>query len=144
MGTVKEVSHIPKFDGTNFPQWKYGTWLILEQHELIPVVEGREPIPAALVNTSQQSIVTLIYNLVNNLILFCGFQPAVEGVIPNQAAINLWRKKDVDGRNYLYATVDAVQQRTLVNCRTSHAMYERLSAQHLRKAIENVHVLQQR
>lgn len=33
---------------------------------------------------------------------------------------------------------------TLINCRSAHEMWTRLSAQHLRNAVENQHVLQQK
>lgn len=43
--TAKDVGHIAKFDGTNFPSWKYGIWMFLEKNRLIPVVDGRETEP---------------------------------------------------------------------------------------------------
>ncbi len=47
-------------------------------------------------------------------------------------------------RNYLIATIDFKQQRTLVNCRTAHDMWVRITTQHLQNAVENQHVLQHR
>ena len=55
-----------------------------------------------------------------------------------------WKKKDVDARNFLFATIDNAQQRALVNCKTSLDMWTRLSAQHLQNAADNIHVLQQK
>lgn len=43
--TSKDVGHISKFDGTNFPSWKYGIWMFLEKNRLIPVVDGSETQP---------------------------------------------------------------------------------------------------
>ena len=43
--TLRDVSHIAKFNGQNFPIWKFGCWLLLEQHGLVPIVEGQERIP---------------------------------------------------------------------------------------------------
>lgn len=43
--STKDISHIVKFDGTNFPSWKYGVWLLLEKYQLIPIVEGKEKKP---------------------------------------------------------------------------------------------------
>lgn len=43
--TLKEVSHIAKYDGKNFSLWKLGLWVLLEQHELIKIVTGDEKIP---------------------------------------------------------------------------------------------------
>lgn len=44
--TLREVSHIAKFDGTNFPLWKLGLWVLLEQHNLIELVTGTSKIPS--------------------------------------------------------------------------------------------------
>ena len=43
--TYKDVSHIVKFDGSNFPSWKFGIWMFLEKHKLSPVVNGTEAKP---------------------------------------------------------------------------------------------------
>lgn len=50
--TSKDVSHITKFDGTNFPLWKLGCWLLMEQHDLIAVVDGSRPLPAEVTHVS--------------------------------------------------------------------------------------------
>ncbi len=44
--TSKDVSHIVKFNGTNFPSWKFGIWMFLEKHKLVAVVNGTETKPA--------------------------------------------------------------------------------------------------
>ena len=38
--TSKDVGHIAKFDGTNFPSWKYGIWMFLEKNRLTSIVDG--------------------------------------------------------------------------------------------------------
>ena len=43
--TLREINHIAKFNGTNFSLWKFGTWLLLEQHNLVGIVNGDEPYP---------------------------------------------------------------------------------------------------
>ena len=43
--TSKDVGHIAKFDGTNFPSWKYGIWMFLEKNRLTSIVDGSELIP---------------------------------------------------------------------------------------------------
>ncbi|EFX64351.1 hypothetical protein DAPPUDRAFT_334291, partial [Daphnia pulex] len=43
--TAKDVGHISKFDGSNFPSWKYGVWMLLEKNRLISVVDGSETQP---------------------------------------------------------------------------------------------------
>jgi hypothetical protein len=50
-----------------------------------------------------------------------------------------WQRRDVLARNYLVSTIESEQQRSLINCRTANEMWTRLSAQHLRKAVENQH-----
>lgn len=66
------------------------------------------------------------------------------GGVTNSDAINDWLKKDILARNYLVATIETQQQRALINCNTAYQMWTRLSTQHLRDAVENQHVLQQR
>ena len=68
----------------------------------------------------------------------------LESVVTNAEAIAEWHRRDLLARNYLVATIETQQQRTLVNCTSAHAMWTRISAQHLRNAAENQHVLQQR
>lgn len=55
----------------------------------------------------------------------------------------LGRGKTSRPRNYLVSTIEAQQQRALINCNTAHDMWKRLSAQYLRNAAKNQHVLQQ-
>ena len=45
---LKDMSHIVKFDGTNYFDWKYEFLGILEQHglrQLVQPVNGGEPLP---------------------------------------------------------------------------------------------------
>jgi hypothetical protein len=67
-----------------------------------------------------------------------------DGVVTNTEARTRWQERDVLARNYLVATIETQQQRALVNCNTAHEMWMRISAQHLRNAVENQHVLQQK
>ena len=62
----------------------------------------------------------------------------------NYEAIRDWISRDILARNYLVATIEHQQQRTLINCRSAHDMWNRLSAQHLQDAAENQHALQHR
>ena len=87
------------------------------------------------------------HNLVRTDVNKCSYSqikvPGENGVIANQAAITEWQRRDVLARNYLIATIETLQQRALVNCRTANEMWVRLSTQHLQNAVENQHVLQQ-
>jgi hypothetical protein len=38
---LKDVNHVPKFDGTNFREWSYELRLILQQLGLLGLVEAR-------------------------------------------------------------------------------------------------------
>jgi hypothetical protein len=109
--------YIVKFNGQNFPIWKFGFWILLEQHDLVKIVNGEEPLPAEVL---------------------------AKRVVTNRAAIAAWHVKDVLARGYLIATIKSQQQRSLINCTTANQMWVRLSAQYLRNAVENRHVLQAR
>ena len=65
-------------------------------------------------------------------------------VITNAEAISEWRKKDVEARNYLYATIDNTRQNSLVNCTTAFEMWTRLSSQHLQNSVHDQHAQQTR
>ncbi|EFX63412.1 hypothetical protein DAPPUDRAFT_335496 [Daphnia pulex] len=114
MSTLREVSHIAKFNGQNFPLWKFGCWLLLEQHQLVKIVNGQERLPVETLNADR--------------------------VVTNAEVRARWQERDILARNYLVATIETQQQRALVNCNTAHEMWMRISAQHLRNAVENQHV----
>ncbi|XP_045023103.1 uncharacterized protein LOC123467128 [Daphnia magna] len=65
----KDVSHIPKFNGKNYPSWKYGVWLLFRQHELTDIVENKVSKPEEVKDES--------------------------GVVTNEAAITAWNRKDI-------------------------------------------------
>ncbi|EFX69717.1 hypothetical protein DAPPUDRAFT_328780 [Daphnia pulex] len=44
--TTRDVGHIVKFNGQIFPLWKFGFWILLEQHDLVKIVNGEEALPA--------------------------------------------------------------------------------------------------
>jgi hypothetical protein len=60
----KDINHIVKFDGRNFPLWKLGCWLMLEQHNLIPVVDGSETIPNEV---RQFHVCKIVYELITHV-----------------------------------------------------------------------------
>lgn len=65
-------------------------------------------------------------------------------LVPHEEERMDWIRTDILARNYLVATIESQQQRSLINCRTAYEMWTRLSAQHLRNAVENQQVLQQK
>ena len=136
--SFREVSHIAKFNGKNFSLWKFGCWLLLEQHNLVGIVNGDEPFPAevlSLHNTNYQQMLicsSKLWQILN-----------AEGLIVNEEEMRDWITRDILARNYLVATIETQQQRSLVNCTNANEMWVRLSA-HLQNAGENQHILQQR
>ncbi|XP_059352859.1 uncharacterized protein LOC132088296 [Daphnia carinata] len=117
MNSMRDVNHIAKFNGQNFPLWKLGFWILLQQHELVKIVTGDETIPV---------------------------ENVVEGSITNAEAIAAWHTKDTLARGYIISTIESQQQRSLINCTTANQMWVRLTAQYLRNAVENRYALQTR
>jgi hypothetical protein len=66
-----------------------------------------------------------------------------DGAVVNQDIIVEWQRRDITARNYLIATIETQQQRSLVNCRSANDMWVRLSTQHIQNAVENQHAMQQ-
>ncbi|EFX68992.1 hypothetical protein DAPPUDRAFT_329562 [Daphnia pulex] len=80
MNSMRDVNHIAKFNGQNFPLWKLGFWILLQQHELVKVVTGEEQVPTEIRNEAQ--------------------------VVTNAAAIASWHTKDTLARGYLISTIE--------------------------------------
>ena len=118
----KDVSHISKFNGSNFPFWKFQICLMLEQHELLDIVLGKENLPQPI--TVQDA--------------------GGNSTISNAVEIKNWKMKDNSARCYIVATIEEQTQRTLINCKSSQEMWARLTAQHEQSASENKYFLQQR
>jgi hypothetical protein len=57
--TLREVGHIEKFNGRNFPQWKFGVWLLLEHCGLVPLVEGKEVISVEVLVSNRKCFTLL-------------------------------------------------------------------------------------
>jgi hypothetical protein len=111
----KDVSHIKKFDGTDFSFWKFQVELVLEQHQLLSVVKGRENCPLPDVQENE--------------------------LIANRDAITLWKTKDVAARSCLISTIEDSCKRSLLNCRTAAEMWTRLTVQYQQNVAESKHIL---
>jgi hypothetical protein len=72
MSTSKDISHIVKFDGSNFQQWKFGCRLLLESFNLLDIVDGVEKIPAAVSFLFTSKLFQLLMHLL------IGFQSKVD------------------------------------------------------------------
>ena len=113
----KDVTHIPKLDGTNFPLWKQHIGLLFELHDLMELVLGKIKQPAPVM---------------------------VDDTVSNAAAIKEWKQKDNAARLFIVSTVDLQQQRSLINCKSAEDMWARLCCQFEMVAAENKHILLQR
>jgi hypothetical protein len=111
----KDVSHIKKFDGTDFSFWKFQVELVLEQHQFLSVVKGRENCPLPDVQEDE--------------------------LIANQDAITLWKTKDVAARSCLISTIEDSCKRSLLNCCTAAEMWTRLTVQYQQNVAESKHIL---
>ena len=52
----KDVSHIPLFNGLNYPEWKFGILLLFRRHSLTEVVERKETKPQEKIFENQVKI----------------------------------------------------------------------------------------
>jgi len=62
----------------------------------------------------------------------------------NTTEINTWNKKDNSASCCIVATIEETFQRSLINCKSSKEMWDRLAAQYEQAASENKYFLQQR
>lgn len=114
--STRDVSHISKFNGSNFPFWKFKISLVLKQHDLMEIVLGTQVKPS----------------------------PLAVFVVSNAAEIKTWCQKDNSASCCIVATIEEIYQRTLINCKSSKEMWDRLVRQYKQAACENKFVLQQR
>ncbi|EFX66661.1 hypothetical protein DAPPUDRAFT_331849 [Daphnia pulex] len=101
---LKDVGHLTKFDGTNFTRWQQGLMLILEQHELLPIINGTEVKPSEIIT---------------------------DNTVKNAKAISNWCRKDCTVRNYIYATITDELRDTLCTSTLAADMYQRVRNQQL-------------
>jgi hypothetical protein len=113
--TAKDVGHVEKLNGTNFPFWKFQISFILKQHGLMDLVTGKEVCPAPVLEND---------------------------VVKNAAEITSWTQRDVSASNSILATLENRCQRTLINCKTANEIWYRLTSQYEQSTHENKHMLQ--
>ena len=114
----KDVGHVGKFDGTNFPFWKFQVSLVFEQYGLLPVVFGEDVKPSLIQVTDDNGAVS-----------------------DNQAEIKSWCQRDNAARNGIVASIEVGKSRALINCKTASEMWKRLCSQYEQAAEENKHLL---
>ncbi|KZS04595.1 Uncharacterized protein APZ42_032417 [Daphnia magna] len=117
----KDVSNVLKFDGNNFPFWKFQIFLAFEQHNLLKIFIGDETKPAVINAVDAQGVSH-----------------------SNEEEIKSWCNPENAARVAIVATIEQVWQRSLINCKTANEMWKRLTSQHEQAALENVHSLLQR
>ena len=88
--SFQDASHIARFDGTDFSNWKFEISFVLEQHRLLIIVNGTELLPAPVIPDT------------------------TTGVVTNQAAINSWTERDVSARSCIYSSVEHSTRKALV------------------------------
>ena len=115
----KDVSHVCKFNGSNYPFWKFQISMVLRQFDLMEIANGKDKAPAPISS---------------------GSPPAVT----NAADIKTWRQKDNAACCCIVASLEEQVQRSLLNCKSAAAMWQRLSTQYEQAASENKHYLLQR
>lgn len=113
----KDVSHVPKFDGTNFSSWKFLVMLVIRNNDLEGIVLGTEQAPTPVLDANR--------------------------ITTNEAEIKAWRRKDISAQTILTATLEQQPLKPLMNCRTSAEMWTRLTTLHEQNARENKHLMQQ-
>ena len=117
----KDVSHVSKFNGTNFAFWKFQLTLILEQHELCDIVFGKCKRPDPLPAGSDPTQITARENVIKS-----------------------WNKKDNSARCFIVSTIEEQAQRSLINCKNANEMWNRLKSQYEQTSEENKHYLLQK
>ncbi|KAI9553756.1 hypothetical protein GHT06_019014 [Daphnia sinensis] len=53
---LRDIQLMAKFDGSNYPSWKYGILMVLEKQMLLSVVDGSETKPQEVMNLLQLKI----------------------------------------------------------------------------------------
>ena len=106
--TSRDVGHVVKFDGTNFPLWKFQICLTLTQHDFI---DGSSKPPLPTVNA--------------------------DGDITNEAAVKNWKLQDNTAQCFIAATIEQNKLRTLMTCKSARDMWQRLTSQYEQTAAEN-------
>ena len=102
--TLREVSHIAKFDGTNFPVWKLGLWVLLEQHSLIDIVTGVSGLPPEV----NRLMLIDINKVPPHIKLQVKGTGILANVVTNAAAVAEWKQKDCQARGYLLSTTEVL------------------------------------
>ena len=93
--------------------------MVLRKFDLMEIANGKDKAPAPISS---------------------GSPPAVT----NAADIKTWRQKDNAACCCIVASLEEQVQRSLLNCKSAAAMWQRLSTQYEQAASENKHYLLQR
>ncbi|KAK4017679.1 hypothetical protein OUZ56_033376 [Daphnia magna] len=115
--SFKDVSHLPKFNGQNFTEWKYEFQNMMEQLGLKALLEAP---PGGVLDAIP-------------------LETRVDNAVTNQVDINAWRMRDITCRNYILATTDQSQKILLYPCVTAREMWVKLISQHAARADDTIH-----
>jgi hypothetical protein len=116
----KDVAHLCKFNGTNYPFWKFQVSIVLRQFELMDIVTGKEKNPAQT-SSGHDSVIA-----------------------SNAARIKTWKQKDYAAISCLITTLEESIQRSIIACKSANEIWERLEIQFEQTASQNKYYLQQR
>jgi hypothetical protein len=116
----KDVAHLCKFNGTNYPFWKFQVSIVLRQFELMDIVTGKEKKPAQT-SSGDDSVIA-----------------------SNAARIKTWKQNDYAATSCLITTLEESIQRSLIACKSANEIWDRLVIQFEQTASQNKYYLQQR
>lgn len=111
-----------KFNGINFPQWKYAVMLKLRKKKLEAIVLGTETKPT-------QETLELVVDDVTSI------------VVTNQATIDAWMERDVDACSIIFYNIEPTYQTSIEGSTTAHEMWTRLTLQYAEVSVANASLL---
>ncbi|XP_045034748.1 uncharacterized protein LOC116934903 [Daphnia magna] len=109
--SANELRDYAKFNGINFPQWRYGVMLKLRRKKLEKLVLGQDPKPAETFND--------------------------ENEVTNQDVIDTWIERDTDACSIIYYNIEPIYQTSIKGSATSAEMWNRLAQEYAQVAVAN-------
>ncbi len=99
--SAADVAHVTKFNGTNYPFWKFQVQMILELYQVCDVVMG---------NTKKPEIDS--------------------GNAVDDHRLESWNNRDCLARILIFSTLEENCKRTLLTCKTANEMWSTIASQH--------------
>ncbi|KZS02486.1 Uncharacterized protein APZ42_000461, partial [Daphnia magna] len=124
--SANELRDYAKFNGINFPQWRYGVMLKLRKKKFEKLVLGQDPKPAEK-NQITKSDVFISIQTFNN-----------ENEVTNQDVIDTWIERDTDACSIIYYNIEPTYQTSIEGSATSAEMWNRLAQEYAQVAVANL------